>query len=289
MSDPIETLISAAADAVAPSVVRIGRNHRGTGVVVAPNIVLTNAHNLRDRTTTVWFADGTSADAEVRATDTDGDLIALDVDTRDAPAVSWSDAEARLGQQVVAVGVDPGAGPRATVGRISATGRTFRGPARRQIDGAIEHTAPVRRGGSGGPIVDVDNKVVGVSTHRTRGGLYLALPTDERFRSKVESLVAGNDIARPRLGVALAPADVAARLRRSVGLEERPGLLVRGVEDDSPAAAADIRSGDLIVTAAGNGMETMDDLYSALAAADASLVVGIVRGADELDVEVALG
>ena len=70
---------------------------------------------------------------------------------------------------------------------------------------------------------------------------------------------------RARLGVAIAPSHVARRLRRSVGLPERDGVLVRGVEDGSPAEAAGIEAGDLIVEAAGKAIADGDDLFAALA------------------------
>ena len=97
---------------------------------------------------------------------------------------------------------------------------------------------------------------------------------------------------RRRLGIAVAPAEVARRLRRSVGLPERDGLLVRGVEDGSPAAAAGLAQGDLIVAADGHDVRTADDLWAALDAPAAdvpaadSVVLGIVRGSDELTVTV---
>lgn len=277
------------ADGVAGAVVRIGRDRRGSGVVIAADTVLTNAHHLRDRTTTVSFADGTTVDAEVRAADADGDLVVLDAATGDRPTITWGDGGAlALGAEVFAVGTDPGIGPRVTNGRISAVNREFRGPRGRRIDGAVEHTAPVRRGGSGGPIVDVEGAVVGLSTHRVPGGLYLARPVDERFRERLGRLTEGADVERPRLGVALAPPVVARRLRRSVGLPERDGLLVRDVEDDSPAAAAGLAEGDLIVGAGGATTATVDDLFAALDGADSEVVLSVVRGADEIEVTVSL-
>src|ERR671912_133346 len=78
------------ADAVAPSVVRIGRHGgRGCGVVVADGLVLTNAHNLRDRTTQVTFGDGRATQGRAAGVDLDGDLTVLHVETGDAPPVTW--------------------------------------------------------------------------------------------------------------------------------------------------------------------------------------------------------
>src|SRR5436305_2009987 len=78
-------------------------------------------------------------------------------------------------------------------------------------------------------------------------GFYLALPADATLKSRVDALARGESRERPTLGVAVAPAHVSRRLRQSVGLPERDGVLVRGVEPGSPAEAAGIAEGDLLV------------------------------------------
>ncbi|HEV8053695.1 MAG TPA: PDZ domain-containing protein, partial [Candidatus Limnocylindrales bacterium] len=88
------------------------------------------------------------------------------------------------------------------------------------------------------------------------------------------------------LGVGLAPAHVARQLRRAVGLPERDGLLVREVEDDSPAATAGIAEGDLIVAVGGTPITSADDLFEALAG-EGALEITIVRGAEEQTLRVA--
>ena len=107
-----------------------------------------------------------------------------------------------------------------------------------------------------------------------------------RSASGSSSLAAGTSVERPRLGIAIAPAFVARRMRRSVGLPDRDGLLVRGVEDDSPAAAAGIARGDLIVAVAGNPVTDADELLDAIAAAKQPYPILLVRGADEVTVTI---
>jgi S1-C subfamily serine protease len=111
---------------------------------------------------------------------------------------------------------------------------------------------------------------------------------DQPLRDAVAAMGEGRRFERLRLGVALAAADVAARLRKSVGLDERAGLLVRGVVEGSPAAEAGIREGDLLVRAADRDLATPDDLFAVLAPLQPgdALTVGVVRGADALDVTV---
>jgi S1-C subfamily serine protease len=129
---------------------------------------------------------------------------------------------------------------------------------------------------------------VGIDTHRIGDGFYLALPADEELRRRVDALGRGEEPHRPRLGIAVAPTHVARRLRRSVGLPERDGILVRAVEDGGPAATAGIAQGDLIVAVATAPVATVDDLAQALAVAGDTVEVALVRGVEELTVTVTL-
>ena len=147
---------------------------------------------------------------------------------------------------------------------VSATGRGFRGPRGRRVAGSIEHTAPLPRGSSGGPLVDAQGNLLGLNAVRRDGGFILALPADAALKRRVEALARGEAAERPRLGVALAPPRVARRMRAAVGLEPRDGLLVRQVVDDSPAASAGLQRGDLLVRAGDKPLASMDDLFDAL-------------------------
>ncbi len=157
-----------------------------------------------------------------------------------------------------------------------------------RVVGAIEHATPSGPGSSGAPVLDRTGRVVGVNTHRLEHGFYLARAVDQPLRDAVTAMGEGRRFERLRLGVALAPADVATRLRRSVGLGERAGLLVRGVVDGSPGAEADLRQGDLLVRAGDRDLAVPDDLFAVLATVEpgGQLTLGIVRGAEELDVTV---
>jgi len=236
------------------AIVSIGRDGRGSGVVVADGQVLTCAHNLRDRTTQVTFADGRTAQGEVLAADTDGDLAVLGVDTAGATPAQWAPEPPGDGQ--VVFGAARGQGLRVTFGLVSGTDRTFRGPRGRRVAGSVEHTAPLARGSTGGALADAQGRVLAINTLRLGDRFALAQPADQAFQDRVARLAAGEAPSRRRLGVALAPSHVARRLRASVGLPERAGLLVRGVEDGSPAAEAGIEAGDVIVAI--DGYEVTD-------------------------------
>jgi len=275
------------AERVGPSVVGIGNRWRGgSGVVIAENRVLTNAHNLHGDEVTVTFADGRTADAKPLGVDADGDLAVLDVATDAAPALEPGADAPGIGTPVVALGNPNGHGPRVTFGFVSGTGRSFRGPRGRRVAGAVEHTAPLMPGSSGGPIVDLDGRLLGINTNRIGKGFYQAIAADGALRDRLAALGRGESPTRRRLGVGLAPSHVARQLRRAVGLPERDGLLVREVEDDSPAAKAGIAEGDLIVAVGDRAITSADDLFDALAG-EGDLAITIVRGADEQQVTVA--
>ena len=127
-----------------------------------------------------------------------------------------------------------------------------------------------------------------MNTIRLGEGFYLAIPADDALKRRVDTLSKGETPKRLKLGVAIAPADVARKLRRAVGLPEAEGLLVRGVEEGSAAEGAGLKEGDLITQAGGKDVRTADDLYTALdaAASDGKLALNVLRGAEELTVNV---
>ncbi|MGH8932320.1 MAG: S1C family serine protease [Egibacteraceae bacterium] len=279
------------ASSVAPSVVTIGRDRRGAGAVIGDGRIVTNAHNLRGSQVTVTFADGRVVSGAVAGVDLDADLAVVEVDTAGAASLEWEDEPVDTGSLVFAVTNGPGSGPRLTWGLVSATGQAFRGPRGRRITDALEHTAPLARGSSGGPLVNAEGRVVGINTHRRGDGFYLAVKATAELRQHLDSLARGESPTRVSLGIAVAPSHVARRLRSAVGLPPQDGLLVRGVEEGSPAARAGVRPGDLIVEANGQPVASSDDLFSILdqLEAGATLPLRIVRGSEQVTVAVTFG
>jgi serine protease Do len=290
----LDELASAAKQVVevaGDGVVRIGRGPgRGAGFVVAEGLVVTNAHNLRGREVTVTFAGERSLVGEWRGVDVDGDLAVVAVDTGDAPAIDWEPDEARrgLGAPVFTLARPSGGALRVTFGLVSAAARGFRSPRGRAISDGLEHTAPLGRGSSGGPVLSADGRLIGISTHRLADGFYLALPATAERKARIDALAEGRSPSRRHLGVALSPPVATSRLRAAVGLPERDGVLIRAVEEGSPAALAGLRRGDLVVTAAGRPVASPDDLLAAIDDVDTGdvLALRVVRGAGELDLAV---
>lgn len=291
----LEAILADVGERTTPSVARIGRHHgRGSGWVAAPGLLVTSAHNLRDRTTTVTFADGTELQAEVAGLDAEGDLAVLRAETADRPPIARSEggASLRVGQAVIAAGALPGGGARVTLGFVTAVDQSFRGPAGMTIPGGVEHSAPAGQGASGGPLLDGEGRLAGIDTLRLGDGLYLALPATAELERRLAELAEGRAPTRVRIGVALTPPPAAARLRAAVGLPPRDGLLVAGVEGGSPAEEAGLRQGDLIVGVDGRPVARPEELRAALAAAagaaSASVTLRVARQEAELDVIVTL-
>jgi serine protease Do len=290
--EELEEAVATAVRRTGPAVVGLGRGWGvGSGVVIAPGRVLTNAHNLRHEEVTVALADGRHETGRVAGSDPDLDLAVIAVDTGAVEPVEWpqdGEGSVAIGRAVLALSNPGGRGLRVTPGFVSATARSFRGPRGRRIAGAIEHTAPLPRGSSGGPLIDTAGRLLGINALRVDGGLILAIPADAAVRERVVRLGRGEQPKRVRLGVAVAPPRVAHRLRRAVGLPERDGVLVRALEDGSPAARAGLQRGDLIVAAGEHEIDRVEALYEALdGAGDAGrLELTIVRGTDERNVEV---
>lgn len=284
--DELSTSIRAVHEVAAPGVVGVGRRIRGSGVVIGANRVLTNAHNLRGDEVTITFRDGRSSRGVVKGVDADGDLAVIEVDTAGGAPIAWSDADPAVGDVVFGLAATGSGAARVTAGTVSAIEQAFRGPGGSRIGGSLEHTAPLAPGSSGGPLVDGSGRLVALNTNRVGEGFYLARPTDAALRERIDALGRGESVSRPRLGIAVAPSMVARRLRRSVGLGERDGLLVRGVEDGSPADRAGIREGDLLVEAAGKPIPDPDSLNEVLGTSGLPIELKIVRGDEERTVSV---
>lgn len=287
--DDLATVLQHIESRVGPAVVGIGRRRgAGSGIVVAEGRIVTNAHNIRGDAVGVRLHDGSRVEGALAAADPDSDLAVVTADTGDIAPVDWSaDAPPALGTAVFALSrARSDAATRVTFGTVAAVDRRFRGPRNRPITGAFEHTAPLARGASGGPVVDASGTLLGINTHRLGEGFYLSVSADDTLRARVDALAAGQAPSQRQLGVALAPPHVARRLRGAVGLPERDGLLVQQVFDDTPAAAAGLRRGDVIVAVDGVDVDSIDVLYTALSDQGDTLTLRILRGADESDVTV---
>ena len=288
----LESAIAGAAEQLGPAVVGLGRGWGGgCGVVFSPGKVLTSAHNLRDDEVSVRVSEGHSETGRVAAYDLDLDLAVIAVDTGDIQPLEPPSADAGpvgVGRAVLALANPGGRGLHIAPGFVTSAQASFRAPGGRRVRDAIEHTAPLPRGSSGGPLLDLDGRLLGINNVRMSPGLVLATALYGTVADRLASLSRGEQAQALRLGVAVAPPALARRLRSAVGLPERDGVLVRGVQERSAAAQAGLTRGDLLVMAAGQPLVDLDGLHTALEGARSSrrLELTVLRGADELPVTV---
>jgi serine protease Do len=266
------------------SVVGVGGWRGVSGFAIAPGRVVTATRGIRDEDLSLELANGEQRSARVLAVDRSLGLAALEVEGESLAPLEWAAEDPPVGAAVVALAKPGRRGVRASVGFVAAVDRTIRGPRGRRLDGLLEHTAPLPRGASGGPLLGVSGRLVGVNLLRLEGGLIAASGT--ALRERLDRLARGEAIRSRHLGVAVAPPYVARRLQRALGLPEREGVLVREVQEATPAASAGLERGDLIVAVDGEPLAGIDALHEAVDRAGGPLSLSVVRGAEERVVEV---
>jgi serine protease Do len=263
------------------------------GYVVTNNHVVSPDARAKLESITVTLPDGTEYEADLVGADAASDLAVLKIRANKTfPFVRFGDSSAaRVGDWVVAIGNPFGLGGTVTSGIISAVYRnTGQGGA---YDRYIQTDASINRGNSGGPLFDMRGNVIGInnaifSPSGGSVGIGFAIPA-EIAAPIVEQLKAGREIERGYLGVGLAPIneDFAA----SLGLEKRRGEFVQTVQDDSPAAKAGLKPGDIITKINGKDV-TADQTVSYLVAnlePGAQVPVTLLRDGKRLALNVTLG
>jgi serine protease Do len=229
------------------------RRQRGTGsgvIVSADGFILTNNHVTLDADQiTVKLADGRELKAKVVGKDTETDLAVIKIDAQNLPFARLGDSDKlEQGEWVIALGSPFGLQQTMTAGIISATGRDL-GAVAGQFTNFIQTDASINPGNSGGPLVNMQGEVIGInslifSQTGTSSGIGFAIPAN--LATKVYAqLIKSGKVTRGYLGVLLRP--VSPSLARTVGYTGTDGALVDDAKDDSPAARAGLRSGDIIV------------------------------------------
>jgi S1-C subfamily serine protease len=289
LSDELATLV----ERVGPAVVHVkalrGRGPGiagGSGVLLTPDgYAVTNSHVVHGATAVeAGLADGRTVLCDVVGEDPVTDLAVLRIASETPlPHATLGDSNRlRPGDVVVAVGSPFGLSRTVTCGIVSALGRTLDSPAAgRRIEGVVQTDAPLNPGSSGGPLLDADGHVVGINTAILfpAQGLCFAVPSNT-VSHVVSEVLAHGHVRRAFLGLAGADVLLPAALAREAGLASPRGVAVRGVEPASPAAAAGLSKGDVIVALSGRPVSSVADLHRLLDArsigVEAELVV--VRG-----------
>ncbi len=275
-------------ETVSPAVIGLtagedGRRGSGSGFLVTPDgYALTNSHVAGGRDDLVaTTADGDRLDLEVVGDDPATDLALVRLAARDLPFAPLGDSDAlRAGQLVIAIGSPFGFQSTVSTGVVSALNRTMRGEAGRLIENIVQHSAPLNPGNSGGPLVDSRGRVVGVNTAiiAMAQGMGFAVPANSA-RWVIGELLTHGRVRRLQLGITAALVALPRRVMLDLDLLNDRGLEVVGVESGGAAARAGVRAGDLIVSANGRLLNSVDDLHRLLSSRGAvgELALGIVR------------
>jgi len=256
-----------------------GRARLGsTGVHWRPGLVVTADHTVHvDEEVTITGPDGRALTARVAGRDPTIDVAVLKVDAPGVPVAEVADSSAvRVGHIVLALG----AGPRASWGVVSSLG-----------EGRMLHLdLTLYPGFSGGPLVDAQGRVVGINTSGASRHWQLAIPAAAVNRV-VDELQRRGRIPRAYLGVSTQPVRLPEPVRQRLNLDQQTAVIVVEVQSGSPAAAAGVTIGDVIVSLGPTRITDPTDLKSALRPdrVGESLTASVLRGGEPKDLQVTVG
>ena len=282
--DAYSRAVTSAVASVAPSVVNVDvsfgrdasgerrRQRSGSGsgfVFAADGLILTNSHVVSGGTRVkVTLLDGRSMDADVLGDDPDTDLAVLRVSASDLVAAPFGDSSVLVpGQLAIAIGNPFGFQHTVTAGVTSALGRSLRASNGRLIENLIQTDAALNPGNSGGPLVTGAGEVVGINTAVIAGGqgIAFAVPVNTA-RHVISALLRDGRVRRAVLGVSAQTVPIHRRFVHHYRLTRDSGVLVTEVVPTSPAAAANIQAGDVLIHFDGTPTASVDDLHRLLTA-----------------------
>lgn len=258
----------------------------GSGVIIDPSgVIVTNDHVIRGASEIhVVLADGRQVDAEVIGSDSDTDLAVLKVNVKGPLpfAKLGTSSDLMIGESVIAIGSPLGLKKTVTVGVVSALGRSIRNEDR-VFNDFIQTDASINPGNSGGPLMNIDGEVIGINSAiiASAQNIGFAIPADKVQRIVTELTQYGK--VRPSwVGLDVQP--LSLELARRLGWDRTFGALVSGVDEESPAAAAGVQRGDVVMQVGTTQVENADDLRSRLrnSTAKSPVALKIFRNGQEL-------
>jgi S1-C subfamily serine protease len=299
--DAYSHAVVSAAESVSPAVVKIDVRRKvrgprdtrdaigsGSGFIFTPDgLILTNSHVAGGASKLlVSLNDGQTTDADLIGDDPHTDLALIRVSGGRLPAVRLGSSRGlRVGQLAIAIGNPYGFECTVTAGVVSALGRSLRSQSGRLIDDVIQTDAALNPGNSGGPLVDSRGEVIGVNTAiiAAAQGICFATAVDTT-KIVVAHLLRHGRVRRGYIGVAGQNTSLPRRLVRHFELTVESGVRVMSVEDGSPARAAGLEEGDVIVQWDGNPVAGIDDLHRLLTedCLGRSAEVALIRRAQKL-------
>ncbi len=288
-SDGLANTVETAGQAV----VRVEARRRipASGILWSADGLIVTAHHVveQDDNIGIGLAGGQSLTAGLVGRDPTTDLVVLRAKlpagspTLVPPTLAEVDS-LRVGHFVLALG-RPGQSVMATLGVISALGERWRTPAGGEVDRYVQTDVVMYPGFSGGPLVDVSGRVVGLNTSALARGVSLTLPIPT-VRRVVETLLSHGRVRRGYLGITAQAARLPAALAEQLGQET--GLLIGSVENGGPADKAGLFMGDTVVALDGQAVRQLDDLLALLTGERVghAITVRFLRGGQVHDVAV---
>jgi S1-C subfamily serine protease len=295
-SNLLMTLSNAMADAVEKagvSTVLVNARPRfpATGVAYAADLILTSNHAVeRDEEITVILPDGTELTATLAGRDPAGDLALLRLSQASAVPAEPAPQDARVGQLVLALGRPTPEGIQASQGIVSASGGPLRTGRASLLDRYVRTDAIPYPGFSGGPLIDLQGRVLGINTSGFHPGASLTIPVSIAWAS-AEALKTGGRVKRGYLGVRTQVVELSAALQQKLGRKQEQALMVVSVETNSAAEQSGLIVGDLLAGVQGQILEDHDALVARLSgdSAGKSLPFEILRGGELKRVDVTVG
>lgn len=296
--EPMEILtglsdaLAGAIERIGPSIVRVeARRQRsqGTGVIWdTAGLVVTADHVLeRGEDITVVLPDGRSLPANIIGRDADRDIGLIRIPTDGFPAIPRGERP-RVGHIVLAVG-RLNDRVMATMGLVSAvrpSGKRRGGPGA----SLIQTDALFYPGFSGGPLLDATGRMVGLNSSRSRAGAGMAVALDAVVETAA-TLLAGGKVSRGYIGLVTQSVRLPPAFQDRLGVSQEGGLLVLGVEAGSPADAAGLLLGDVLLALDGQSLQEGGDLRSVLTTdrIGEQLTARVIRGGELRDLAVVVG
>jgi len=287
----LSNAMAEAAEKVGASTVMVNARRRlpATGIAYSADLILTANHVVeREEGITVTLSDGTEILAMVAGRDHGTDLALLRLESPKArPAETAKDA--KVGQLVLALGRPSETGIEASLGVVSAVG----GPVHTRhgaIDKYIRTDTTPFPGFSGGPLADAEGRVIGLNTSGFGHGVSITIPADLAWKV-AEQLAKHGSVQRGYLGVRSQGVEIPDAAQKALKREQATGLLLVGVENDSPAEAAGLMVGDIIVAIDGQPVHDHDELLASLSGevVDKSTPVEVLRGGQPQTITVKIG
>jgi S1-C subfamily serine protease len=263
--DAYSQAVIAAVETVGPAVVRIElKRGGGSGLIFTPDgLVLTNNHVVEGESTIrVTLPDGRSLRGDILGRDPDTDLAVVRIGAASLPWATFADSRrVKVGQLAIAIGNPYGFQHSVTAGVVSALGRSLRSKSGRLMEDIIQTDAALNPGNSGGPLVDSRGQVIGINTAMIlpAQGLCFAI-AGNTARFVASRLIRDGQIRRSYIGIVGQQVPIPRALAREQQLAVSSAVFVAKVEQGSPAAAAGIQDGDVILAFAGQPVAGIDDL-----------------------------